>query len=841
MFNFLKKKSRVFLIFLALLLSFSSILNLSAPAFADDPPVSTSSTEEVNKTAEKLCKKKVGVLGWILCPLTLGAAEAISGLYQDIQDKYMNIRPALFDQTLYQQWAKCRDWANIVFIVLFFIVILSQLTGIGIDNYGIKRILPRIVVGAILINLSYIICQLAIDVSNIVGTGVIGFLNTAGGGNGPKSGYIPIALTSPTSGGTGASAGGEIRISLNGINAGLLIIILLCLVVALLSVVILWVFCLVRDIGIVVATCLSPLAFAANLLPNTEGFYKKWLSLSKILLTIFPICALTVSAGLLVSHVLSALDGESWLMQLAAVLAATLPFVAIPYLLLNALSAFGTIGSKISNWGRGKLNAGWAGTGRAVGGITGNTARVAGRGALRVGGAVARVPLGVGKDALKKVKSTNTGQKIAGAYDKVKGAPGTLTKKVSDAYSGSKFGQSETGKAVAKLATAPVNAVKDTAKEAVEATKYAVKKPLSDMRSKDVKRAQERAEVNKWTGAYTQAAIEKAKMDVAGSAASLTGIYGNAERRAALQRSEESNRRNAEANVDMLTPQYIEHKDRHYDTIRQNEAIKMNMEQFASQDKGAVETELRSILTALQTMSTDHPERAENENRAYAAMRDLASKGATEELLKTAYDHSDMITSDPRMIQELAGVSPIFKEFAKNQALPSTDTNRAASFADFVDNGKLAEALFQNGGAAYGAFDKDNWKFAAAYPGVIQTVAKGGAGPLAISLVNAQDGKTVQAQVNYVNNNLSADDKKAVIQQISPEQFVKLSNDMRAALAGVAPDASESAKALAIGTAFSSQLEQIEQDQRLRGRMSQSDQIYIDHRQGPVPPPTPTP
>ena len=507
MFNFLKKKSRVFLIFLALLLSFSSILNLSAPAFADDPPASTSSTEEVNKTAEKLCKKKVGVLGWILCPLTLGAAEAISGLYQDIQDKYMNIRPALFDQTLYRQWAKCRDWANIVFIVLFFIVILSQLTGIGIDNYGIKRILPRIVVGAILINLSYIICQLAIDVSNIVGTGVIGFLNTAGGGNGPKSGYIPIALTSPTSGGTGASAGGEIRISLNGINAGLLIIILLCLVVALLSVVILCVFCLVRDIGIVVATCLSPLAFAANLLPNTEGFYKKWLSLSKILLTIFPICALTVSAGLLVSHVLSALDGESWLMQLAAVLAATLPFVAIPYLLLNALSAFGTIGSKISNWGRGKLNAGWRTAGRPVS----STAKMAGRGALGVAGAAAKLPLGITKDALRKVSSTGAGKKVSSTYGKVKEyTPGALSKKAGEAYSGTKFGKTETGKALGNLVNAPVSAVKNTAKEAVEATKYEVKKPLANMAKADAEKRLERANIDNWTNPVRRAASEAA-------------------------------------------------------------------------------------------------------------------------------------------------------------------------------------------------------------------------------------------------------------------------------------------------------------------------------------------
>lgn len=303
-----------------------------------------------HKTILKKCKDKVGILGlgWLLCPLTLSAAEAVNDLYKDIQKNYMNVRPSLFGDELSTTWGTFRDWANLIFIVLFFIVIISQLTGFGIDNYGIKRILPRIIVGAILINLSYIVCQLAIDVSNIIGSGLLGFLDPGSGGGGPATDYIPIKL-----------GGGEVRISIQGLNTGTLIVILLCLVIALLSTIILWVFCLVRDIGIVVATCLSPIAFAANLLPNTEGFYKKWFSLVKILLILYPICALTVGAGSLVSHILSGID-PGWLMQLAAVLAATLPFVAIPYLLLNMLSAFGTIGNKLAGLGRRTITAGAA-------------------------------------------------------------------------------------------------------------------------------------------------------------------------------------------------------------------------------------------------------------------------------------------------------------------------------------------------------------------------------------------------------------------------------------------------------------------------------------------------
>ena len=48
-------------------------------------------------------------------------------------------------------------------------VIISQLTGVGLDNYGVKKILPKLIIAVILVNVSYILCQLCIDVANLVG------------------------------------------------------------------------------------------------------------------------------------------------------------------------------------------------------------------------------------------------------------------------------------------------------------------------------------------------------------------------------------------------------------------------------------------------------------------------------------------------------------------------------------------------------------------------------------------------------------------------------------------------------------------------------------------------
>ena len=58
----------------------------------------------------------------------------------------------------YEGWNTFRDIANVIFVILLMVVIFSQLTGVGIDNYGIKKILPKLIIAAILINLSYLIC-----------------------------------------------------------------------------------------------------------------------------------------------------------------------------------------------------------------------------------------------------------------------------------------------------------------------------------------------------------------------------------------------------------------------------------------------------------------------------------------------------------------------------------------------------------------------------------------------------------------------------------------------------------------------------------------------------------
>lgn len=251
-------------------------------------------------------------IGWILCPIIEQAAKMSDRLFNFLAGSLLEIEPELFnanpktgpDTGTYGAWSKAKDLANIAFIVAFVIIVISQVTSFGISNYGIKRMLPRLIIAAILVNVSYFICQGMADLSNILGYNIHQALTDMAKATGP----VPFGQTSidnQTSGGIlGKIALGILAVA--GI-VWLLIapfgaVVLFILVTVLTIVVIL----LLRKAFIVLLVVLSPLAFVAYLLPNTEQYFRKWLSMFWKLLLVFPIVALLLGGGQLASAIILA-------------------------------------------------------------------------------------------------------------------------------------------------------------------------------------------------------------------------------------------------------------------------------------------------------------------------------------------------------------------------------------------------------------------------------------------------------------------------------------------------------------------------------------------------------
>lgn len=292
-------------------------------------------------------KNSCGVdgIGWLVCPLMSFAGSLGDASYSAIS-YFLSIDSGIFDSKsnggLEQAWKFFRDIANAVFAVIFLWVIFSQISNVGVSNYGIKKILPRLIIGALLVNLSFYLCRLAVDLSNILGFSLKGVLEGAASGVGTQSAEVGTFNTLIVGG-----------LALVGVGLFIFLAVSIPTILALLlALLVVLVILIVRQAVVILLIAISPLAFAAWLLPNTENLFKKWVSMLRGLLIVFPVISLLYGAGKLAGVVLAAVgtndpNNPKETMQVAALAASILPLGATPFVIKSSLNSLGSIGAKI--------------------------------------------------------------------------------------------------------------------------------------------------------------------------------------------------------------------------------------------------------------------------------------------------------------------------------------------------------------------------------------------------------------------------------------------------------------------------------------------------------------
>jgi len=295
-------------------------------------------------------------VGWIICPVVTFLAGIADSVFVFLSDNFLNTNVALVDQSgpAFKAWVIIRNLANVAFVIVFLVIIFSQLTGLGVTNYGVKKLLPRIVIAAILVNVSFYLCAIAVDISNILGhslkdlLGSVGNQVTAGSG-GPQD---------PLSGNNSLTnvAGSVLLIGASAVAGyallGTIIPVLLAAVVALLMIFFLLI---AREVIIVLLIVISPLAFVAYLLPNTESWFKKWRQALVAMLMLFPIISVVYGGSALASQILqhafdsSVTANASVFGQIIGAAVLVLPLFAIPVLLKKSLDGIPVAGKMLNN------------------------------------------------------------------------------------------------------------------------------------------------------------------------------------------------------------------------------------------------------------------------------------------------------------------------------------------------------------------------------------------------------------------------------------------------------------------------------------------------------------
>ena len=304
---------------------------------------------EENKDGGEDSKSRCAIdgIGWIICPVVNFLAD-ISDDSAGILAKLLEVNSFILTDrgpdSAFHYWSRIRDIANIVFIIVFLIVIYSQVSGLGISNYGIKKLLPKLLMTIVLVNISFYICSILVDISNIVGSSSFNFITSlGGGGSGPEGGWATKG-----NGWTGFAAlvlAGTVGFFVVGALISGLVFVAVTVTVT--------VFLLGARHALVIFTIiLSPLAFVALLLPSTEGLFKKWWGFFKTLLLLYPAVGLLYGACNLGATVINGMKGESEV--LLQIIAAALTFT--PLLLVSRLTSLMTSMMGLANiadrWGK---------------------------------------------------------------------------------------------------------------------------------------------------------------------------------------------------------------------------------------------------------------------------------------------------------------------------------------------------------------------------------------------------------------------------------------------------------------------------------------------------------
>ena len=265
---------------------------------------------------EPKCTDGGGGWSWFACAATKEISEQVKNIY-GIVAGYLSFDPSIFNTEtgLHDAWNTARLISNGVLVVLLLIVILSQISGIGIDNYGIKKMLPRIIVVVILINLSFILFRAAVDLANIFGNAITNVFDSIA----QNVNTVMPAGGNAIAGNSGAIFAGGATLAMIAaffsviafLKSGESIIVLALAAIIIVAIAILMMYTIIvlRQALLIILSVTAPIMLLFYLVPAGNPTFKKWMNLVKGLLLAYPLCSLVVSGGNFAAKVIISVMG----------------------------------------------------------------------------------------------------------------------------------------------------------------------------------------------------------------------------------------------------------------------------------------------------------------------------------------------------------------------------------------------------------------------------------------------------------------------------------------------------------------------------------------------------
>ena len=318
-----------------------AVYSFTPPDTYNQTDTSTISIESPSENSTSTSCDVQGI-GWFICPVSNWLADGIDYMYSALQEflKTKPLETTNQNSGIYLAWVIMRNISNVAFIVAFLVIIYSQLTSVGISNYGVKKMIPRLVIAAVLVNLSFTICAILLDLSNIAGyafqdafMGIKNTISTVGENTSTSTWtWSEIISTALSNGALAVGAGYAVSLALTtellpmlvpaAALAGLTLLFILLIMAA-------------RQALIIILIIISPLAFVCYLLPGTEKWFKKWRDLFLTMLVFFPAFAVVFGgaqlAGIIIIQNASGPNGA--IMHVLGMLVQIIPLAITPLIM----------------------------------------------------------------------------------------------------------------------------------------------------------------------------------------------------------------------------------------------------------------------------------------------------------------------------------------------------------------------------------------------------------------------------------------------------------------------------------------------------------------------------
>ena len=311
------------------------------------------------------CDTGFGV-GWFICPISNYLADGVDRVY-GVVEQFLEVQTISdTDNGVYDLWKLVRSIANAAFILVFLAIIYSQITGMGYSNHNIKDMVPRLIVGAVLVNVSFWIVALAVDASNLMGYSIQSIMvtireNIPTVADTTGTNWTWGVLTSAILAGAAWAGAAGIAASAAGGGISLSFLLIAALIPAAFAILVAFVILAARQAIIVVLTIISPLAFVAFVLPSTQGLFDRWRKSLTTLLLFFPIFALLfggsqVAGTAIINTSVSVQDSMKLPIVLMGLATQVVPLIITPLLIRFSSGLLGQIANMTNSSSKGLVD-----------------------------------------------------------------------------------------------------------------------------------------------------------------------------------------------------------------------------------------------------------------------------------------------------------------------------------------------------------------------------------------------------------------------------------------------------------------------------------------------------